>query len=67
MSGLVAHDFGDAIRFAANRAAEDETDLEKVYLDMDYFKEFTQGFTDAIGHFTIDAEIQTLALPHRIC
>ena len=62
MPGLVAHDFGDAIRFAANKAAEDETDLEKVYLDFDYFKEFTKGFTDAIGHFMTDTEVETLAL-----
>jgi len=62
MPGLVAHDFGDAIRFAANKAAEDETDLSKVYLDFDYFKEFTQGFTGAIGQSLTDAEIETLAL-----
>ena len=61
MPGLVAHDFGDAIRFAANRAPEDETDLSKVYLDMDYFKEFTKGFTDAIGQSMTAKEIETLA------
>jgi len=62
MPGLVAHDFGDAIRFAANKAAEDETDLDKVYLDFDYFKEFTKGFTGAIGNSMTGAEIETLAL-----
>ncbi|MCL2816434.1 MAG: mucin desulfatase, partial [Oscillospiraceae bacterium] len=62
MPGLVAHDFGDAIRFAANEAAEDETDLDKVYLDFDYFKEFTRGFTGAIGKSMTDTEIETLAL-----
>jgi len=62
MPGLVAHDFGDAIRFAANKAAEDETDLDKVYLDFDYYKEFTKGFTGAIGQSMTDAEIETLAL-----
>jgi len=61
MPGLVAYDFGDAIRFAANRAAEDETDLDKVALDLAYFKEFAKGFTDATGHFMTDAEIDTLA------
>jgi len=62
MPGLVAYDFGDAIRFAANRAAEDETDLDKVYLDFDYFKEFTEGFVGAIGKSINGAEIETLAL-----
>jgi len=61
MPGLVAHDFGDAIRFAANRSAEDETDLSKVYLDMEYFKEFTKGFTNAIGQSMTSKEIETLA------
>ena len=62
MPGLVAHDFGDAIRFAANRAAEDETDLSQVYLDFGYFKEFTEGFVNAVGKSMIPAEIETLAL-----
>ena len=62
MPGLVAHDFGDAIRFAANTAAEDETDLDKVYLDFDYFKEFTKGFTGAVGSSMTAGEIETLAL-----
>jgi len=61
MPGLVAHDFGDAIRFAANRAKEDETDLEKVYLDMDYFKEFTKGFTGSFGKSMTTKEVETLA------
>jgi len=62
MPGLIAHDFGDAIRFAANKAAEDETDLSKVYLDMQYFKEFTKGFTGAIGDSITAKEVETLAL-----
>ncbi|MCL1794519.1 MAG: aminoglycoside phosphotransferase family protein [Oscillospiraceae bacterium] len=62
MPGLVAHDFGDAIRFAANKAAEDETELGKVYLDFDYFKEFTEGFTEAVGRSLSPAEVETLAL-----
>ena len=62
MPGLVAHDFGDAIRFAANRAAEDETDLSKVYMDMNYYKEFTRGFMGAASHFMTELEVETLAL-----
>jgi len=62
MPGLVAHDFGDAIRFAANRAAEDETDLSKVYLDMEYYKKFAEGFTSAIGQSLTTKEVETLAL-----
>jgi Phosphotransferase enzyme family. len=62
MPGLVAHDFGDAIRFAANRVAEDETDLSKVCIDMQYYKEFAKGFMEAASHFMTDLEVETLAL-----
>ena len=61
MPGLVAHDFGDAIRFAGNKAAEDETDLSKVGLDMEYYKEFTRGFMDSANQFLTETEINTLA------
>ena len=61
MPGLVAYDFGDAIRFAANKTAEDETDLSKVCVDMEYFSEFTRGFVEAFGASMTAAEIETLA------
>ena len=61
MPGLVAHDFGDAIRFAANKAAEDEADLNKVNLDTQYFKAFTDGFMRAIGKSITAKEVETLA------
>ena len=62
MPGLVAHDFGDAVRYAANTAAEDESDLSKVSLDMDRFRAFAEGFVPAITHSLTPMEIDTLAL-----
>ena len=47
MPGLSAFDFGDAIRFGASTAAEDETDLRKVSLDLELFRAFTRGFLKA--------------------
>ena len=44
MPGIPAMDFGDSIRYAGNNAAEDETDLSKVFLRMDLFKAFAEGF-----------------------
>lgn len=61
MPGLVAYDFGDAIRFAGNRSAEDETDLDKVYLDFGYYEQFTKGFIKATGYFMTESEINTLS------
>ena len=60
MPGLVVHDYGDAIRFACNSAAEDETDLSKISLDMDYFKEFTHGFMEAACRFLTPNEVNSL-------
>ena len=59
MPGLSVYDFGDAIRFGASTAAEDERDLSKVSLDLDLFRTYTQGFTDACPSLTA-AEIAML-------
>lgn len=60
MPGLSAYDFGDAIRFGASTAAEDETNLKKVRLDLDYFRAFTRGFLEACPSLT-EAEVNALA------
>lgn len=44
MPGIAALDFGDAIRYAGNNGAEDEKDLSKVFLRMDLFRAFAEGF-----------------------
>ena len=62
MPGLVAHDFGDAIRFAANKAVEDEPDLSKVGLDMSRFRAFSEGFIPEVARSLTPMEIKTLAL-----
>ena len=60
MPGLSAYDFGDAIRFGASTAAEDETDLDKVSLNLKYFRAFTRGFLEACPSLT-EAEVKALA------
>ncbi len=62
MPGLVAHDFGDAIRFAANYAAEDEKDLTKVGLAIDRFRAFAEGFIPAVAPALTPIELETMAL-----
>ena len=61
MPGLAVFDFGDAIRFGASTGAEDETDLEKVSLDLDLFRVFTRGFYEACPSLT-DAETEAMPL-----
>ena len=60
MPGLVAHDFGDAVRFAANPGGEDNEDLSRVYLDLDYYTAFAEGFVPQIIGKVTDEEIETL-------
>ena len=44
MPGYSVTDFGDAIRFGASTAAEDEKDLSKVHFSIDLFKAYTKGY-----------------------
>lgn len=62
MPGLVGHDFGDAIRFAANTEPEDSPHTEDVSLDMDVFTDFTDGFLEMTANTLTPAEIETLPL-----
>ena len=62
MPGLVAHDFGDAIRFVANFVAEDSPETAKAGCNMEIFRTFTEGFlSQTAGSLTPD-ELNTLAL-----
>ncbi|MBO5222608.1 MAG: aminoglycoside phosphotransferase family protein [Clostridia bacterium] len=60
MPGLAAYDFGDAIRFCANSAAEDEKDLSKVYFCKDKFEAFAKGFIGGADGFFTEAEVDSM-------
>ena len=60
MPGSALYDFGDAIRFGAATAAEDEA--EGMGLDMNLFGEFTEGFLEQVNGFLTPEEIQLLPL-----
>ena len=62
MPGLMGHDFGDAIRFAANFVEEDCPEAEKAGVDMEVFQGFAEGFLSRTAKTMTDMEIQTLAL-----
>ena len=61
MPGLSAYDYGDAIRFGASTAAEDEKDLNLVRMDLELFRLFTKGYLEACPGLT-DKEIEVLPL-----
>ena len=66
MPGLSAYDFGDAVRFGASSAAEDEMDLSKVFLRLDLYRAFLEGYLDACGHALTENEISVLPLGAKI-
>ncbi len=60
MPGFAAYDFGDAIRSAAATAPEDEKDLDKMRMDFDMFKSFSQGFIPPLKAILSQTELETL-------
>lgn len=62
MPGIAAHDFGDAIRFAANSVEEDHIPATDARLNLPVYQAFAEGFLrDTASSFT-ELEIETLAL-----
>ena len=61
MPGSVLYDFGDAIRFGASSAAEDETDLTKVFVCLDKFEAYVKGFIEGTDGALTNEEL--LAFP----
>ena len=60
MPGTLLWDFGDAIRFGASTAAEDEPDTSKIGLDMNLFRAFAEGFLSEVGHSITPREAELL-------
>ena len=61
MPGLMGHDFGDAIRFAANHVAEDSPEYHRVGIDLEVFQAFAQGFLEKTRNTMTSLELDTLA------
>ncbi len=62
MPGIVHYDFGDAIRTICNTAAEDETDLEKVNFNLEYYTAYTKGFLEEVKPTLSLTELKYLPL-----
>ena len=66
MAGSVLYDYGDAIRFGASTAAEDEEDLTRISLDLELFKAFTEGFVSQINGSLTETEMRMLPLGIKV-
>lgn len=66
MPGSALYDFGDAIRYGANTAAEDEKDLSKVSLDMNLYEKYVSGFLGTAGGSLTEKEKEYLPFSAKL-
>ncbi len=66
MPGSMLYDFGDALRYGANTAAEDETDLDKVSFDLTLFEAYTKGFASEVRDSITSKEKELLAFSAKL-
>lgn len=66
MPGMSIFDFGDSIRFGANTAEEDETDLGKVSLSLPLFEVYTKGFLEGCGGSLTEMEKKMLPMGAKL-
>ena len=62
MPGSALYDFGDSIRFGANTAVEDETDLSKVSLDLDLYEIYVKGYLEGCKGSLTELELSLLPM-----
>lgn len=81
MPGMAMYDFGDAVRYLANTAAEDEADLTKVSFSEERFAHFAEGFLGTVrdtltadelrnmvrGAFSVTVELAARFLDDYLC
>lgn len=66
MPGYVHYDFGDAIRSGCNRSREDESDLERVGMDIHLFAGYARGFLESLPGCLSKVEISHLAFSAKL-
>lgn len=66
MPGLSLYDFGDAIRYGANTAAEDEKDVSKVSIDLNLYEKYVKGYLSTAGKSLTEKEIEYLPFSAKL-
>ena len=66
MPGSMLYDFGDALRMGASTAAEDETDLNKVWFDETAFAAFAKGYLSEMKDSLTETEVKLLPLSAKL-
>ena len=66
MPGSLLFDYGDGIRSTASTAAEDETDLSKVNLNLELFEAYTRGYLSEMAPYITEDELDLMGESIRI-
>ena len=66
MPGSMLYDFGDALRIGGSSAAEDETDLDKVWFEEGAFEAFAKGYLSEMRETLTEAEMALLPLSVKL-
>ena len=61
MPGYAGHDFGDAVRSAANSMGSSSLEFDKVALDTGIFRAFAEGYLTSTASILVSNEIDSLA------
>lgn len=64
MPGCILSDYGDFLRTAANKAPEDEPNLDNIAINFDVYNAFTEGYLSTAGKFLTPVEKELL--PHGL-
>lgn len=66
MPGSVLYDIGDGIRSACSNSFEDETDKDKIFLNLDLTKAYLKGFLEETYSFLTRDEVNYIGLSIKI-
>lgn len=66
MPGSMLYDFGDALRMGGSTAAEDETDLSKVWFDVECFTYFAKGYLSEMKEALTLRELELIPFSCRL-
>lgn len=62
MPGSVLYDIGDALRYGANTASEEEKDIKKVSFDLELFEAFIIGLAEELKDILTRTEIENISI-----
>jgi len=66
MPGSILYDFGDMVRTSTCKAPEDEQDLSKIEMDIDFFEALVNGYLETAASFLVPKEKELLPFSGKL-